>query len=278
MRELIATPAFLVFVLCTWPAVAAFHTHSGDIVADTLAWYAIGAYFVFPFPAIALVRRMRARGGAAPSRVVGLFAVITVGWMVAWIPGLLYLGVLRAVGAEFHGPDVLAILLQHLLRGMLAISLAMVVAAATNRMAVIVGVVLAFGLAVWGVEILGQSQDQLLVYASSLAPEGMLRTLAEGTVRGDVLALFVVTIATHVAIAVAWLQRDKDRAYRWSATALILIASLGLTSFASELTFAWSVGRTHTVAPVSVPSAATWTFCVLLPLLSAGAWRKSGRA
>ena len=47
MRELIATPAFLVFVLCTWPAVAAFHTHSGDIVADTLAWYAIGAYFVF---------------------------------------------------------------------------------------------------------------------------------------------------------------------------------------------------------------------------------------
>ena len=48
MRELIATPAFLVFVLCTWPAVAAFHTHSGDIVADTLAWYAIGAYFVFP--------------------------------------------------------------------------------------------------------------------------------------------------------------------------------------------------------------------------------------
>ena len=76
MRELTATPAFLVFVLCTWPAVAAFHTHSGDIVADTLAWYAIGAYFVFPFPAIALVRRMRARGGAAPSHVVGLFAVL----------------------------------------------------------------------------------------------------------------------------------------------------------------------------------------------------------
>ena len=46
------------------------------------------------------------------------------------------------------------------------------------------GVVLAFGLAVWGVKILGQSQDQLLVYASSLAPEGMLRTLAEGTIRG----------------------------------------------------------------------------------------------
>lgn len=274
MRELIASPAFLVFVLCTWPAVAAFHTHSGDVVADTLAWYAIGAYFVFPFSAIARVRSMRARGATAPSRVVEVFAELTAGWMVAWIPGLIYLGALRAVGAEFHWPDVLPILLQLLLRGTLAISLAMVVAAATNRLAMTVGVVLAFALAVWGVEILGQSPDQLLVYASSLAPEGMLRTLAEGRIRGDVIAVFVMTVATHVAIAVAWLQPDKDRGYRWSATVLILIASLGLTSLASELSFAWSVARTRAVAepPLAVPGAVTWTFYVLFPLLSVGAW------
>src|SRR5205807_7179871 len=124
-----------------------------------------------------------------------LFVVLTVGWMIAWIPGLIYLGALRAIGATFYWPDVLPILLQQLLRGMLAISLAMVVAAATKRIVVVVGVVLAFAFAVWAVEVLGQGQDQLLAYASSLAPEGMLRSLAEGAVRGDVIAVFVVTIA-----------------------------------------------------------------------------------
>ena len=139
--------------------------------------------------------------------------------------------------------------------------------------------VLAFAFAVWGIETLGQGQDQLLAYASSLAPEGMLRRLAEGTVRGDVIAVFVATVATHVAIAVAWLRPDKDRGYRWSATILILIASLGVTSLASELNVAWIAAQSRTVgATPAVPSAITWAFYSLFPLLSAGAWWKAKRA
>jgi hypothetical protein len=274
-RELIASPAFLVYAAASWIAIAAAHADQpGEIVVQALRWYTVAAYVVFPFVVIAFVEREKARGGTAPGRVVGMFVLLSLAWIVGWIPGLAWLGVWRALGGRLYAPDMLAIMLQHLLRGVLAISLAMVAAAVTKKVAAAVLIVLAFALAVWGVDIMGQREGGLLLYAASLAPEGMLRPLEHGRIHTDAIAVFVATAAIHVAIAVVWLQPDKDRGYRWSATALIFIASIIVTSLASELAFTWSLRQPSSLTlPVPVvPRLVDWLFYVLFPALTVVAW------
>jgi hypothetical protein len=272
---LVTTPAFVVFAALTWAAVAAPYAARADgIVVRALSWYTVAAYVVFPFVAIAFVARERARGATAPGRVVIMFALLSLAWMVGFIPGLVWLGVWSAFGGRLYAPAVLAVLLQHLLRGVLAISLAMVAAAVTKKTAGAVLIVLAFALAVWGVEIVGQREGGLLLYAASLAPEGMLRAFEHGQIRADVIAVFVATAAIHVAVAVVWLNPGKDRGYRWSATVLIFIASIIVTSLASELRFTWIVRQWDAVSSPTavVPPLVDWLFYVLFPGLTVLAW------
>ena len=121
-REVVTTPAFLVFAALSWAAVAAQYAgRPGGIIVRALSWYTAAAYLVFPFVAIASVAKEKARGTTAPARIVLLFAVLSLAWMVGWIPGLVWLGVWQAFGGRLYAPDVLAVLLQHLLRGVLAI-------------------------------------------------------------------------------------------------------------------------------------------------------------
>ena len=286
-REVVTTPAFLVFAVLSWggAAVAAQYAArpgGGGIIVRALSWYTAAAYLVFPFVAIASVAKEKARGTTAPARVVILFAVLSLAWMVGWIPGLVWLGVWQAYGGggRLYAPDVLAVLLQQLLRGVLAISLAMVAAAVTRKAAGATLIVLAFALAVWGVEIVGQREGGLLLYGASLFPEGMLRGFAHGRIRADVIAMFVATAAIHVAVAVVWLHPDKDRGYRWSGTALLFIASFIVTSLASELRFTWTVAQPDSLAAPTavVPRLVDWIFYVVFPGLTAVAWWRYRRA
>src|SRR2546430_13850167 len=97
-RELVTTRAFLVFAALTWPAVAAPYARPQGIVVRTLSWYTIAAYLIFPFVVIAFVARERGRAGSetTPRRVVTMFALLSLAWMVGWVPGLISLGVWRA--------------------------------------------------------------------------------------------------------------------------------------------------------------------------------------
>ena len=279
-RELVTTRAFLVFAALTWPAVAAPYPRPQGIVVRTLSWYTVAAYLVFPFVAIAFVTRERARGETTPRRVASMFALLSLAWMIGWIPGLISLGVWSAFGGRLYAPDVLVVLLQHLLRGALAISLAMVAAAVTKKTAGAVLIVLAFALAVWGVEIYGEREGGLLLWAASLAPEGMLRAFERGQIRADVVAIFVATVVIHVGIAVVWLQPGKDRGYRWSATALIFIASIIVTSLAGELSFTWIVRQWNVAAaPMAVvPPFVDWLFYTVFPGLTILAWWRYRRS
>src|SRR5438034_6226497 len=116
-------------------------------------------------------------------------------------------------------------------RGSLAISVGILAAAVTRR--VVSGVLLIAGLAIalLAPDYLGNTlRDPLILFLAGMLPEATFRDIAHGVVRTGAIAQIVITVATHVAIALAWLQPGKDRGYRWSATALLALASLVLTA------------------------------------------------
>jgi hypothetical protein len=213
------------------------------IVVPTFGAYALAASLLFPFVAIrslsaekesgALMLLLQTRFGLT-RQVVTKFVVLLGAWVVAWIPGLVALALWRSRGGHLFAPEVSSVLRGHLLRGALVISVALVASAVTESAAAAAVLALAFTLGSWALEFVAQVQGGLARQIADLGPEGMLRAFERGEIRADVIATLMVSVAGNLAAAIVWLHPGWQLSRRWAATALIAIATMGLTGVTAD--------------------------------------------
>jgi ABC-2 type transport system permease protein len=275
-RELATSRPFLIFAVLMAPlvgqsfvfAVATYAEVSGagggasalsqgvspldGIVVPTFGAYAMAISLLFPFAAIRLVSAEKESGGldlmlqsrhSLTKQIVVKFVVLLGAWVVAWLPGLAALALWRGYGGHLYAPETLSVLLGHLLRAALVVSVAILAAAVSDGAAAAAVLTLAFTLTSWALDFVAQVQGGLVQQIADLAPEGMLRAFERGEVRLDVIAVMLVTVASNLAVAIVWLHPGRERATRWAATVVLLIATTALTPLAGAMRASWDVSE-----------------------------------
>src|ERR1022692_2355646 len=103
------------------------------IFVPTFGAYDLAVTLLFPFVAIRLVAAEKASGAwklllqspASPGAMLLAKALaLLAGWLIAWLPGLAALVLWKLYGGSLYPPEVLNLLLGHLLRVVLAAGIA----------------------------------------------------------------------------------------------------------------------------------------------------------
>ena len=107
------------------------------ILVPTWGAYDLAATLLFPFVAIRLIAAEKESGGlklllqlpgSLASKLTAKGLALIVGWLIAWIPGLVAIILWKAYGGHLHSSETLNLLVGHLLRGFLSAGLAVAAA------------------------------------------------------------------------------------------------------------------------------------------------------
>src|ERR1039457_2143744 len=237
-RELMASRAFWLLLLMIGPlvghgfvtAVDTYAEASGrgggpsalaqglspldGILVPTFGAYDLAVTLLFPFVAIRLVSAEKESGALklmlqGPAGMGNMLAAkgltLIAGWLIAWAPGLIALALWKIYGGSLYAPEVLNLLLGHLLRAILACGVAVAAAAIAKGAASAAIVTLGFTVGTWALEFIGMARGGGLQELASYTPTSALRVFEQGEFR---LSTVVVTLTLGLAgfvLAAVWL-------------------------------------------------------------------------
>ena len=275
-RELMASRAFWLLLLMIGPLVGhgfitAVETYAeasgiaggpaalaqGLSPLDGIFVPAFGAYdlavtLLFPFVAIRLVAAEKASGAwklllqspaSSGAMLLAKGLTLLAGWMIAWIPGICALVLWKLYGGPLHPPEVLNLLLGHLLRFVLAAGLAVAAGAIAGGAASAAIATLGFTVGTWALDFIAAGRGGVLAKLASYTPTAALRIFEHGQLGlGTVLVTGTIGIAGFV-LAGIWLQEGRTvRARCLASLALLLLFALSVVS-ASRLRTAWDLSE-----------------------------------
>ena len=159
------------------------------------------------------------------------------------MPGLIALVLWKIYGGSLYAPEVLNLLLGHLLRVILACGVAVAAAAIAKSAASAAIVTLGFTVGTWALEFIGMARGGVLQELASYTPTSALRVFEQGEFR---LSTVVVTLTLGLAgfaLAAVWLPlRLNLRSRLAGSVGVVLIASFLLWG-GSRLRPAWDVSE-----------------------------------
>ncbi len=194
------------------------------ILAPTFAAYEPAVMLLLPFAAVRLLSAEKESGAltlllqAPPSAgaMLGMKAlVLLIGWIVAWIPGLIALALWNGYGGHLDAGEVANVLLGLALRGMLTIGVSLAAAALTSGTASATLLALGVTLGGWALDYTGATRGGLAHRLAAYTPEAATRVFEQGELRAStVLAVLAFSLGA-LAFAAVWLRPAlglRDRA------------------------------------------------------------------
>lgn len=266
-RELAASRSFWLFLALVGPlvgqafasAVALYAEASGSggvgalaqglnpldgIVVPTWGAYDLAATLLFPFVAIRAVAHEKESGALkllvqCPVRVGTLLAskvaVLVAGWILAFVPGLLALGLWASYGGHLAFPETANLFLGHLLRMLVATGVAFAAAATAPSAGSAAVAALAFTVGTWALDFVAAGRGGSLRSVASLTPTALLRVFEQGELRLSAIVVPAVLATAGVALAGAWLSPGRTRRWRALATAVVVVAAAAALAAAVRL-------------------------------------------
>lgn len=275
-RELLASRAWWLLLAMTGPlvgqafltAVASYAEMSGSgggpaalaqglspldgLVVPLLGAYDIAATFLLPFVAIRLVatERESGAGGLLAQTPAGLgvrlaakAGVLLLGWLAAWIPAFLALGLWLSYGGHLDPDETVNVLLGHLLHGLLIVGLAMAAAAVCRSSASAAIVTLGFTVGAWALDFMAAGREGLIARLSPFTPEAALRTFEHGELRLAVVAVLLLASLACFAFAGLWLDPFRTVRSRAVLSVVLLIVAVGGAALASSWRSGWDLSE-----------------------------------
>ena len=275
-RELMASRAFWLLLLMIGPlvghgfitAVDTYAEASGiaggpaalaqglspldGIFVPTFGAYDLAVTLLFPFVAIRLVAAEKASGAwkllvqspaSTGSMMLAKALTLLAGWLIAWLPGLAALVLWKLYGGTLYAPEVLNLLLGHLLRVVLAAGIAVAAGAIANGAASAAIGALGFTVGTWALEFIAAGRGGALQKLASYTPTAALRVFEQGELSlGTVLVTAAIGVAGF-ALAAVWLHQGRTVRYRIAAgLATLLVFSLFVAA-AWRLRPAWDLSE-----------------------------------
>jgi ABC-type transport system involved in multi-copper enzyme maturation permease subunit len=203
------------------------------ILAPTFGAYDLAVTLLFPFVAIRLVSAEKDSGAwklmlQAPvglsTMLIAKGVALLIGWLVAWIPGLLALVLWKIYGGSLYAPEVLNLLLGHLLRVILSSGVAVAAAAIANGAASAAIVTLGFTVGTWALDFMAAGRGGLMQKLATYTPTAALRFFEQGQLRLSTAIVEVLLGIGGFVVAAVWLH--TGRTMRWRLAASVTTAAI----------------------------------------------------
>jgi ABC-2 type transport system permease protein len=261
-RELLASRAFWLLLLMIGPLAGHGFITAVDIYAEasgihggpaalsqglspldgmlvpTFGAYDLAVTLLFPFVAIRLISAEKASGAwklmlQSPASVAAMLAAkciaLLAGWLLAWTPGFAALVLWKLYGGSLYAPEVLNLLLGHLLRVVLSAGVAVAAAAIATGAASAAIATLGFIVGTWALDFIAAGRGGWLQKLASYTPASGLRIFEQGLLRGSTVAVTLTLGIAGFALAGIWLtegRRLSTRLVRSAGLALLLALTL----------------------------------------------------
>ncbi|MCU1306081.1 MAG: hypothetical protein JWN45_776 [Acidobacteriaceae bacterium] len=260
LRELLASRAYWILLLIIGPlvghgfitAVNSYAEASGiaggpaalaqgltpldGILVPTFGAYDLAATLLFPFVAIRMIAAEKESGAwklmlQSPTAISEMLSskalALLVGWIIAWLPGMLAIILWKAYGGHLYAPETTNLLLGHLLRVSISAGVAVSAAAIMPGAANAAIVTLAFTLGTWALEFIAAGRGGPLQQLASFTPTALLRSFEQGQLRLSVVAVtFVVAVAGFV-LSGLWLDLSlRSRQLLLRSVGIIIVVAI----------------------------------------------------
>ena len=266
-RELVASRAWWVMLIVIGPLVgvsfiSAVRTYAelsgyggtaegvGDafsplvgVWAPTFSACELAAAFLLPFVAIRVVAGDRQSGALKLelqqpmpvfSRVLAKAIVLMAGWIIASAPTVLAVVLWRSYGGSVYPPELLVVVLGHVLNAGLTIALASAAASLTDHPSTAAIVTLSVTVGTWILNFIAAVHGGAWERAAGYTPTAIVAEFQHGLVRLDVLLTASALVAFGLVVAAIWMRIGvavRRRAYESIGAAALTAAAIVAFTF-----------------------------------------------
>jgi len=266
-RELVASRAWWVMLIVIGPLVgvsfiSAVRTYAelsgyggtaegvGDafsplvgVWAPTFSACELAAAFLLPFVAIRVVAGDRQSGALKLelqqpmpvfSRVLAKAIVLMAGWIIASAPTLLAVVLWRSYGGSVYPPELLVVVLGHVLNAGLTIALASAAASLTDHPSTAAIVTLSVTVGTWILNFIAAVHGGAWERAAGYTPTSIVAEFQHGLVRLDVLLTASALVAFGLVVAAIWMRIGvavRRRVYESIGAAALTAAAIVAFTF-----------------------------------------------
>ena len=211
--------------------------------APTFSACELAAVFLLPFVAIRMVAADRQSGalklelqqGMPPlARMSAKALVLFAGWMVAMLPPLSAVVLWKLYGGTLYAPELLTLLVGHMLNAGLTIALAAAMSSVTEHPSTAAILTLSVTVGTWILDIFGAVQGGLLERAAGYIPAALVSQFEHGLWRLDTTLIAAVLITAGFSLAAIWMRLGvavKRRSYESAALGLLASGAIFACAF-----------------------------------------------
>jgi ABC-type transport system involved in multi-copper enzyme maturation permease subunit len=188
------------------------------IIVPTLGAYDLAATLLFPFVVIRLVASEKQTGALAlmlqvPVSFDSIVAVkgvaLVIAWLVAGLAGAAALLLWRGMGGHVYAPEMWAVVLGHILRGVLTIGVGAAAGALAASAASAAIVALTITLGTWALDYVAAARGGALASIAAYTPSAALRVFEHGELRVATVLILLTLGLGGLAVAAIWLQEGR---------------------------------------------------------------------
>jgi ABC-type transport system involved in multi-copper enzyme maturation permease subunit len=188
-------------------------------LVPTFGAYDIAATFFLPFVAIRLIAGEKQDGGlklllqlpgSLAEKITAKAIVLFAGWLVAFVPALLAIGLWKSYGGHLYAAETLNLILGHVLRALLSIGIAVAAASLTESAASAAIVTLAITVGGWALDFIAAGRGGWLQWLANYTPTASLRSFEQGLLRFSTTIVLLLIIVATFALAGIWLHTGRS--------------------------------------------------------------------
>lgn len=220
--------------------------------APTFSACELAAVFLLPFVAIRLVSGDRQSGALKlelqqplPSAVsVGTKAlVLMVGWLLASLPAAVAVALWLGYGGALHVPELIAVMLGHVLNAGLTIAVACAMAAFAEHPSTAAILTLSVTVGTWILDFVAAVNGGWWARAANYTPTAMVAEYQHGLVRLDTAIVAVTVTALGLAAAAIWRRIGVPARRRAIESAVAVAVATVVAAAAAFVTPSWDLSE-----------------------------------
>jgi ABC-2 type transport system permease protein len=222
------------------------------IFVPTFGAYDLAATLLFPFVAIKLIAGEKENGGlklllqlppSLTANVISKATILICAWVVAWVPGLIAIGLWQRYGGHVNGVETLSLLLGHLLRGFLSAGISVGAAAVMESAASAAIVTLGITVGTWALDFIAAGRGGWWQQLAAYTPTAALRLFEQGLLQLNTITATLVIGVAGFALAVIWLNIGKSVSRRLVETIVWLAFVVTILFGCLQLKSSWDVSE-----------------------------------
>jgi ABC-2 type transport system permease protein len=220
--------------------------------APTFSACELAAAFLLPFVAIGLVAGDRQSGALklelqhpmpATSRIGAKALVLLAGWIIASLPPVIAVVMWRSYGGSVYVPELVTVMLGHVLNAGLTIALAAAAASLTEHPSTAAILTLSVTVGTWILNFVAAVHGGIWERAAGYTPTAMVAEFQHGLVRLDVTLVAGALVAAGLGLGAIWMQLGVAVSRRVVSSLAVLAVAVAATLASSLVAVSWDTSE-----------------------------------